>query len=99
MNARFEGLIKGGDTVGSEEEDAGVVFQDAQEDGDHGVAVEIMQGALLQEDVCFVNEEDGTPGLGAKELVYSARPKVGKEPLTYRGHVHDGRELFVQLLT
>lgn len=45
-----EGLVDGADTVGGQEEDAAVVFEHTQEDGDDGVAAEVVFGALLEED-------------------------------------------------
>jgi hypothetical protein len=43
------------------------VLEEAQEDGDQGVAVDVLDGALLEEDVGFVEEEDGAPGVGYVE--------------------------------
>lgn len=43
------------------------VFEEAEEDGDEGVAVEVVHGAFLEEDVGFVEEEDGVPGVGYVE--------------------------------
>ena len=63
VDAGLEGVVEGFDAVGGEEEDALEVLEQAQEDGDEGVAVDILHRALLQEDVRFVEEEDGAPGM------------------------------------
>ena len=64
VNTRLESGIDVFDSVGGEEEDAFVVFQDAKEDGDELVSLQIMRAALLQEYVGFVEEEDGVPFAG-----------------------------------
>lgn len=46
-----EGFVECFDAVGGEEEDAAVVFDVAEEDGDHGVSFEVVKGTLFQEDV------------------------------------------------
>ena len=61
VDAGLEGVVEGLDAVGGEEEDALEVFEQAQEDGDEGIAVDVLDGALFEEDVCFVEEEDGAP--------------------------------------
>jgi hypothetical protein len=43
------------------------VFEEAEEDGDEGVAVDVLNSSLLEEDVCFVKKEDCTPGVGDVE--------------------------------
>ena len=64
VDAGLEGVVEGLDAVSREEEDALEVLEQAQEDGDEGVAVDVLDGALLKEDVRFVKEEDGAPGEG-----------------------------------
>lgn len=49
------GLVKGGDVVRGEEEDAGVILQYTEKDADDGVSVNIVGGAAFEEDVCFVD--------------------------------------------
>ena len=61
MDAGLEGGVDVVDAVGGEEEDAFVVFQDAEEDGDEFVALQVVRAALFEEDVGFVEEEDGVP--------------------------------------
>ena len=65
LHADMDTGLKGGvdvvDAVGGEEEDAFVVFEDTEEDGDEFVAFEVVGGALFEEDVGFVEEEDGVP--------------------------------------
>lgn len=69
MDPALKGSIDVFDAVGGEKEYAFVVFEDAQEDGDEFVALEIVGGALLEEDVGFVEEEDGVPFCGHLEHV------------------------------
>lgn len=61
MDARLEGLVEGLDAVRREEEDALVILEQAEEGGDERVAVDVVQGALLEEDVGLIEEEDGFP--------------------------------------
>lgn len=56
--AALEGLVEGVYAVGSEEHDAFVVLQHAEEDGDELVPLEFVEGALFKEDIGFVEEED-----------------------------------------
>ncbi len=67
VDAGLEGLVEGADAVGGEEEDAGEIVESAKEDGDEGVAGEVVIVAVLEEDVGFVEEEDGAPGGGVVE--------------------------------
>lgn len=67
VDAGLEGLVEGADTIGGEEEDAGEVVEGAEEDGDEGVAGEVVVVAVLEEDVGFIKEEDGAPGGGVVE--------------------------------
>lgn len=55
LYARPEGLVNGGDAVRGEEEDACAVLQHTEEDAHDGVSVDIVGGAALEEDVCFVD--------------------------------------------
>lgn len=64
MDAGLEGVIEGFDAVGGEEEDALEVFKEAEEDGDEGVAVDVLDCSFFEKDVCFVEKEDGAPGMG-----------------------------------
>ena len=61
VDTRLESVVKAVDAVGGEEEDALVVLEEAEEGRDERVAVDVVQGALLEEDVGFVEEEDGLP--------------------------------------
>ncbi len=65
LHADMDPALKGGidivDAVGGEKEYAFVVFENTQEDGDEFVAFKIVGGALFEEDVGFVEEEDGVP--------------------------------------
>ena len=56
-----EGLIKGPDTVGGEEEHSLVVLEKAQEDADHRVPLDVALGAPLQEDISLINEQHRIP--------------------------------------
>ena len=64
-HADVDAGLKGGvdvvDAVGGEEKDAFVVFKDAEEYGDEFVALQVVRAALFEEDVGFVEEEDGVP--------------------------------------
>lgn len=64
VDVRLQIVIEGGDAVGGEEENAGVVFESMQEVEDFGAAVILVPKEL----VGLVNEEDGTPGLEARAL-------------------------------
>ena len=61
VDAGVEGVVDVADAVGGEEEDALVVLEDAQEDGDHLVALEVGGGAGLEEDVGLVEQQHGVP--------------------------------------
>lgn len=61
MDSGLESGVHVGDTVGSEKQDAFVVFQRAQEDRDELVSLEVVGGALLEEDVALVEQENGVP--------------------------------------
>lgn len=62
VDAREERFVEGLDAVRGEEEDTRVIFEVAQEAGDHSVALEVVQATLLEEDIGFVDEDDGFPG-------------------------------------
>ncbi len=47
VDARLEGVVEGLDAVGGEEEDALEVFEEAEEDGDEGVAVDVLDCSLF----------------------------------------------------
>ena len=64
VDAGLEGGVDVVDAVGSEEEDAFVVLEDAEEDGDEFVALQVVRAALFEEDVGFVEEEDSVPFAG-----------------------------------
>ena len=74
VNAGLKGLIEGADAVGGEEQDAREVVEGAEEDGDQGVALEGGGGqvAVLEEDVGFVEQQDGAPGDGVVEDLLEA---------------------------
>ena len=69
VDAGLEGGVDVVDAVGGEEEDAFVVLEDAEEDGDEFVALQVVRAALFEEDVGFVEEEDGVPFAGHFEDV------------------------------
>ena len=72
MDTALESLIEHADAVGGEEEDPLEVFKSAEEDGNEGVAFEILVVAILEEDVGFVEEEDGGEGYGVVEDFFEA---------------------------
>lgn len=61
MDTRLESGIDIVHAVGGEEENAFIIFKDTEEDGDEFIAFEVVRGALFEEDVGFVEEEDGVP--------------------------------------
>ena len=61
MNPRLERSVEGLYTVRREEQDALGVLQNAEEDRDQFVSLELMQRALLKEDVRLVQEQDCVP--------------------------------------
>ena len=77
VDAGLEGGVDVVDAVGGEEEDAFVVFEDAEEDGDEFVSFQVVRAALLEEDVGFVEEEDGVPFAGHLEDVGKGRFNFG----------------------
>ncbi|KAK1245927.1 hypothetical protein MKX07_004996 [Trichoderma sp. CBMAI-0711] len=72
VDAGLEGLVDGADAVGGEEEEAVVVLEDAEEDGDEGVARHVLLGALGEEDVGLVEQQDAVPEMGQAEDVLEA---------------------------
>ena len=72
MNAALEGLIEHANAVGGEEEDALEIFESAEEDGNESVAFQVFVVAVLEEDVGFVEEEDGGKGYGVVEDFFEA---------------------------
>lgn len=67
MNPRAEGLVKLLGPVGRQEQDALEPLEGAQEDGDEGVARDVVALSPGEEDVGLVEEHDGVPGLGDAE--------------------------------
>lgn len=63
MDPRLERIVERLNTVRRQEQDALEVLQQAQEDGHQRVAVDVLDGALLEEDVGFVEQEHGAPGV------------------------------------
>ena len=55
------------DTVGGQEEQPAEVLEPSQEDGDDGVAPNVPRDAPFEEDVGFVEQEDGVPALRERE--------------------------------
>ena len=49
------------DAVRGQEQHAGVVLQEPQEDPDHGVALDVVGRALFEEDIRFVDQQNGIP--------------------------------------
>ena len=63
MDARDKGFVERLDAVSGEEEDALEVLEEAEEDADEGVAVDVVDGAFFEEDVGFVEEEERAPAM------------------------------------
>lgn len=57
MDSRDKGFVKCLDAIGREEENALEVLKQTKEDADQGVAVYVVDGALFEEDVGFVEEQ------------------------------------------
>ena len=57
----LERLVEGLDAVRRQEQDALVVLCQTQEDRDERVAMDIVRLARLEEDVGFVEKQDGAP--------------------------------------
>ena len=68
-DAGVEGLVEAADAVSGEEHDAVVLLEQAQEDADHGVAVDVVVGTALEEDVGLVEQDDRVPVAGDLEDV------------------------------
>ena len=64
VDTRLESGIDVIDSVGGKEEDAFVIFEHAEEDGNEFVSLQIMRAALLKEDIGFVQEENCVPFAG-----------------------------------
>ena len=56
-------FIKCFDPIGRQEKNTLKVFQQAQEDADESIPVDIMNASLLQEYVCFVQQEQCAPAV------------------------------------
>jgi hypothetical protein len=75
VNARDEGFVECFDPVRGQEEDALEVFEEAEEDADESVAMDVVDRAFFEEDVGFVEQEERTPAVG-DVWVWSARWNV-----------------------
>jgi hypothetical protein len=95
MNAALERLIKRLDSVRGQEEDALEVLEQAQEDADEGVAVDVLVLALLEEHVGLVQQQHGAPRVrnihDLVELVLDARVRA---QVTRRHGVERALEVF-----
>ena len=67
MNAGFKSRVDILDPVAREEEESFVVFEDAEEDRDEFVALEVRGRASFEEDIRFVEKEDCLPFRGHVE--------------------------------
>lgn len=56
VDARLEGIVERLHAIGRKEQYALEIFKETEEDGDQGIAVDILDGALLQEHIGFVKE-------------------------------------------
>jgi len=62
-DSAVEGWVEDGNPVGSEEEDALLVLEHAQEDTHHGVSLDVGVTPLFQLDVSFVQQKYSVPGI------------------------------------
>lgn len=69
MDAGFEGLVKMAHFVSGKEENAGVVLQDAQEDGHNSVAPHVFLVSGLKEHVCFIKQQNAIPFMCKIEIL------------------------------
>ena len=72
MDTALERLVEHADAVGGKEEDAFEVFKSAEENGNEGIALDILVVAVLEEDVSFVEEDYGGEGDGVVEDFFEA---------------------------
>ena len=89
------------DTVRRQEQNPLEVLELSQEDADEGIPVDVMHVALLQEDIGFVKQEDGAPGVADIQYLLELaleEPRVGAE-LTGRRHVQRAFEQFRDALS
>ena len=63
MNTRLESIVERLHAIRCEEQDPLEILQQPEEDGYQGVAVDVLDGALLEEDIGFVEEKDGAPAV------------------------------------
>ena len=61
VDATLDRLVENGHPVRGQDHDALEILQLSQEDRDEGVVLEVVLGAGFEEDVRFVEEEDGLP--------------------------------------
>lgn len=73
VDAREDRFVEFGHAVGGQEHDALAVFEFAKEDRDERVADEVVRGTALEEDVGFVEQEDGVPVPGDLENLRELR--------------------------
>lgn len=67
VNSRNERFVESANAVGGEEKYSLVVFHGAKEASDQVVSLEILYFSLLHVDVCFIDEQYGSPRLGDVE--------------------------------
>ena len=63
VDPRNEGFVERLDAVRGKKEDALEILEEAEEDADKGVAVDVVDGAFFEEDVGFVEEKERTPAV------------------------------------
>ena len=61
VDAALDRLVEDGHSVRGQDHDALEVLELPEEDGDEGVVLQVVLGARFEEDVGFVEEEDGFP--------------------------------------
>jgi hypothetical protein len=67
LDSRLEGFIEASHPVSGENEDPLVVLECAKEDRDKGVALQVLESALLEEDFGFVKEDNAVPDFAEVE--------------------------------
>lgn len=72
MDTALDRLVEDGDPVCRQDHDALEVLELPQEDGDERVVLQVVLGARFEEDVGFVEEQDGLPARDEVEDLHEA---------------------------
>lgn len=67
VDSRLEGIVESFNAVGGEEQNPLEIFQKPKEDTYKSIPMNVLDRPFLQEDVCFVKKENGTPRMSNVE--------------------------------